>query len=98
MKAIIMKTDGTETEVMPKNGTDFKLDELQNIVKGKGPGGESDTITIVPLRDGRIMVANDEGKLIGLKHNSKASTLYLQAGGVSNIVGDVLVCDENMVR
>ena len=98
MKATWIKSSGNEEEVTPKNGRDFQLEELQDFVAGAGPGGFSDTITIVTLSDGRIMVANDEGKLIGLKHNSKGTQLYLQAGGVSDIVGNVLVCDKAMVR
>ena len=32
--ATLIKADGTRTEIQPKNGTDFKLEELQAYVDG----------------------------------------------------------------
>jgi hypothetical protein len=92
------KADGTVSEVAPKNGKDFQLDELQKLVDGEGPHGKSDTITIVTLPGNRIMVANDDGLIIGLAHNRNATELYLEAGGASPIVGNVLICPAHMVR
>jgi hypothetical protein len=43
-----IKVNGDITTVEPKNGTDFKLDELQKYVDGR--------IEIVPTKDGRIIV------------------------------------------
>ena len=82
--AKIIKADGTEIAVTPKNGKDFKLDELQPIVGGY--------IEIVYL-PGRFMVVNEEGKLMGLPINGKASFI---AG--ETIVGDVLVCDRKEIK
>lgn len=99
-KAYWIETDGTVSEVTPNNGTDFQLDELQGFVRGKGEGGESDTITIVYLPRERVMVANDDGRIIGLEHNSKATEEYHLAGGALHnpIVGNVLICPKAMVR
>ena len=52
--ATLIKADGTRTEIQPKNGTDFKLEELQAYVDGY--------IEIVNLRNGEILVINEDGK------------------------------------
>ena len=91
MKAKIYKADGTIIDnIVPENGTDFQLGELQKIVGGY--------IEIVSLLDNEIMVINEEGKLIDLPINEKATELYNEVDGFYDyIVGDVLVCDNNMV-
>lgn len=83
--AKIIYSDGREVAVKPKNGTDFSLEELQAIVGGY--------IEIIYVKGNDIMVLNEEGKLIGLPINGKASRM---AGEV--IVGNVLVCDTKMVK
>lgn len=50
--ATLIKADGTRTEIQPKNGTDFKLEELQEYVDGY--------IEIVNLRNGEILVINED--------------------------------------
>lgn len=90
MKAKIFKTNGEIIEVEPKNGTYFKLPELQKIVGGY--------IEIVNLTKDRIMVVNEEGKIYGLDINSAATELLVQNGGRDIVVGNVLVCDSNMVK
>ena len=52
--ATLLKSNGEETNVLPKNKTDFKLVELQNYVGG--------LIEIVKTNDGRTMVINEKGK------------------------------------
>ena len=81
----IIFTNGAELAVNPANGTDFELDVMQGIVGG--------LIEIVRLKDGYIMVCNEEGLLEGLEVNEKASKL---AG--YKIVGNVLVCPSSMVK
>lgn len=83
--ATIYKTDGTEENVQPKNGKDFKLEELQPVVEGY--------IEIVRLRDGRLMIVNEEGMLMKLPYNRIASQIARQP-----IVGNVLVCDEGQIK
>lgn len=88
--ATLYKTDGTEAEVTPKNGKDFKLAELSEFVEGY--------IEIVRLKGGKILVINEEGKLEGLKRNAKATELYRRAyGDVDVIVGNALYCDTDQV-
>lgn len=91
MKAKIYKADGTIIDnIVPENGTDFQLGELQKIVGGY--------IEIVGLLDNEIMVINEEGKLADLPINENATEIYNEFDGFYDyIVGDVLVCDSNMV-
>lgn len=83
--AKIYKTDGSEENIQPKNGKDFKLEELQPVVEGY--------IEIVRLRDGRLMIVNEEGMLMKLPYNRIASQIAGQP-----IVGNVLVCDEGQIK
>ena len=84
--AQIIKADGTKIDVTPKNGTDFQLSELQEVVGGY--------IEIVETIDKQIMVVNEEGKLIGLPFNEEATRLVRY----DVIVGDVLVCASSQVK
>ena len=84
--AQIIKADGTKIDVIPKNGTDFQLSELQEIVGGY--------IEIVFTKDDQLMVVNDEGKLNGLPINEEATKLV----GYDLIVGDVLVCASSQIK
>lgn len=83
--AKIVKTTGEIIEISPKNGTDFKYDELHSVVDGY--------IEIIHLPNREIMIVNEEGCLIGLDYNPIASYLAGQS-----IVGDVLVCKDNEVK
>ena len=89
-KAKLYKADGTILEVVPANGTDFQLDELQAMVDGY--------IEIVSAGNGKIMVIDDEGKLKGRQVNDAATMIFMQAGYYDTIVGDALVCDSEMVQ
>lgn len=65
--AEILYPDGRREITAPANGTNFTLAELQHIVEGY--------IEIVPTRDGRIMILNEEGKLLDLPRNEQATRL-----------------------
>ena len=56
--AQIIYADGRVTPFKPKNGTDFSLEELKEVVGGY--------IEIFDLHNGQILVVNVEGKLKGL--------------------------------
>lgn len=83
--AAFIKTNGEITNVTPKNGTDYKYEELKEFVGGY--------IEIVPINDHEIMVVNEEGKLNNLPVNHIASLLYMY----DTICGNVLVCDDSEV-
>src|SRR5712692_148041 len=73
--ATIYRPDGTNQEVQPANGRSFTLDELQLIV-GEGTDEGRGYIEIVPCKDRKhILVLNEEGKLLGLPINARASEL-----------------------
>jgi hypothetical protein len=87
--ARFIKSNGIDMELVPEKGTQFTLVELQDLVDG--------FIEIVPAKDGRLIVINEEGKLKNLPVNQKASLLYKHAPA-DFIVGDVLVCDKSEIR
>ncbi|HLZ64356.1 MAG TPA: DUF3846 domain-containing protein [Ktedonosporobacter sp.] len=64
---LILYPDGTSKQVSPANGDNFRLPELQAIVGGH--------IELINTRDGRLMVLNDEGKLLDLPRNEQATVL-----------------------
>ena len=91
----IYKTDGKVIATEPKNGKDYKLQELKDVVGGY--------IEIVPLCGGYIMVVNEEGKIHHLPYNQNATTILRRMAmhdGFRNdyICGDVLVCEKNQVQ
>ena len=89
--ANLYKTNGEVLEVIPKNGTDFSLEELQCFVGGY--------IELVNLNDDEIMIVNEEGKLDNLPYNQKATEhLLAKVNGFDVIVGDALVCKRKEVR
>lgn len=96
--AKIYKTNGEVIEVSPKNGKTFELEELQAIVEHKVDGVSYHYIEIINLRDGRLMVLNEEGKLIGCEMNNNATDIFVQCFGVfDTVVGNVLVCNDNEI-
>lgn len=80
--ATLLHTDGTATELAPRNGQRFTLAELQEVVGGY--------IEIVlrgrAIPRGSCLVVNEEGMLDGLPVNERASEMAGQT-----IVGNVLV-------
>ena len=74
--ATLIKVNG-ETETIE----DISLKSLQTLVGG--------FIEMYPCLDGKLMIMNEEGRLVGYKYNAKASKL----AGVT-IVGDVVVLDK----
>lgn len=89
-KAKLYKANGTILDVVPANGTDFQLEELQAMVDG--------LIEIVPAGNGKIMVIDDDGKGKHKPLNNEATKIFVQAGYHDIIVGDALVCDNEMVK
>ena len=88
--AYIIKTSGEIIETTPRNGNDFELDELQAIVGGY--------IEVLSLRDGRLIVCDEEGKLKGKERNNKATDIFQAAMPTNDfLVGDVLICKEDQI-
>lgn len=92
--AKILYVDGTSKTIKPKNGSNFELEELQNIVEG--------TIEIINLHDSDdILVINEVGKLVGLHKNYEATELAVKHESIfpsDYIVGTVLLCKSEEVK
>lgn len=88
--AYIYKSNGEVIETSPKNGKDFSLKELKDIVGGH--------IEVVNLGDD-YMVVNEEGKLLDLPLNLSATRIYQHFTRIGDyIVGDVLICEKFQIR
>ena len=78
-------------EVKPKSGKTFSLSELQGFVEGY--------IEIIDLRNGKIMVVNEEGKLKDLPFNHAATKIYAETYSNRDvIVGNALVCKSTEIK
>lgn len=84
-----MTVEGEMKPVSPKNGKDFDLNELQEIVGGR--------IEIIypKMMQGYILVIHEEGKLEGMAPNLIATGLF---GNEDVVVGDVLFCESDLVK
>lgn len=92
MDAILIKANDIASDITPKNGTDFKLDELHQAVDG--------FIDIIRITDNWIMVINDEGKFL-CEPNLAATLVALCYGAIAPddyVAGDVILCRSEMVK
>ena len=88
--AKIIYTDKEEEDYTPKNGKTFELDELQGIVGG--------WIEIIRLKDGRIIVIDEDGKSKDKAVNIQATNIMRRDHYTTDyIVGTAIVCDDDMV-
>lgn len=67
---------------------DTSLESLQKTVGG--------FIEIVPIKNGKYLVCNEEGKLQGLVLNEKATEIY--ESSYDCIVGDAVLCNQNEIN
>lgn len=92
MKGVVIKIDGSSSELAPANGRDFTLEELQAIVGGY--------IQIIDLNKYDIMVMDEDGKR-DKEENFLATFIAHRDGAImpcDHICGDVLVCAREMVK
>ena len=94
-RALLYKTDFSVEEIQPANGRYFKLEEMQKYVGG--------LIEIIPL-DGegledKLLVVNEEGKLVNLPFNLFATAEWEKYYGQTDYVsGDAIICDPKFIR
>ncbi len=89
--AKIIYTDKEAEDYTPKNGKTFELDELQGIVDGN--------FEIVRLRDGRIIIVDEDGKSKDKAVNIPATNILRRDHFTTDyIVGTAIVCDADMVE
>ena len=95
--ATLIRADGTTEVVKPAGGRKkFSLEEIQKMV-----GGYVD-IQKLPAPVGGKMAVNDEGKLVGLPMNARASEIWQSAYPIEEyplnndgaIAGDVVVFEK----
>ena len=83
--------------VTPKNGTDFTLEELYELL-------DTDLIEVVHLNASQveaeaIMIVDEEAKLKGKKFNALASIeFYSRSMPLQDIAGDAIICDPSMLK
>ena len=83
--ATLIRTNGEQEQIQPKNGTDFQLEELNAYIGG--------WIEIVRIGGGEILVVDEEGLCKELPINTTASIL---AG--YTIVGPAVRCKSSQVK
>ena len=89
--AKIIYTDKEAEDYTPKNGKTFELDEMQGIVGGY--------IEIINLKDGRMMIVDEEGKLNNKAVNIPATNILRRDHFTTDyIVGTAIVCDADMIE
>lgn len=78
----ILIKDGTMRPIAPMNGRDYTLWEMQNFVEGY----------IETLRVGKkILVVNEEGKVLGLPINKVATDIIVNDGYSDYICGPAML-------
>jgi len=79
--ANVLCADGTTYEQ-----TDLSMTALKKIV------GEN--LKSSPLAEGRLMLSNEDGKLLGLPFNNQATHLLHESGAEfwETVMGDVVIC------
>lgn len=88
-RAVLYRPDGTQQEVRPADGRRFTLAEAQRLVGG--------LVERLSLGRGRIMLINEEGKILGMAPNAPATRIAGPSLGAGDfIVGDALVCDRKL--
>ena len=95
MDALLIRANGEATFITPKNGKDFKLDELYKHIG-------CDCIEIVYPMSGEnnIIILDEEGKLKNKRINVAATELWFNDNTepFDFIVGDVIFCRTEMVK
>ncbi len=85
---ILYRTDGTQESLVPHDGVSYHLEELVKMVGG--------FIEVQKLLDGRWMVMHEEGLRMRLPINEVATVMAYHLEGP--ILGDVLVCDHDLIQ
>jgi len=89
VKGTVYKSNG-KIEDKSFSKKNITLKEMQEIVGGY--------IEFLYLKDNLVMVVNEEGKMIGLPFNARATELIKDNNINDIIVGDVLVINKNLIQ
>ena len=85
--AKLFKTDGSVVEIKPASGKRFSISEAQRYVGGY--------VGIVHLDNGERLLVNEDGYMIGLPRNEKATGVLGSIGSkemADPVVGDAILC------
>lgn len=82
--AILIKSDGKEIPVFPKNESVFKLREAQEVI-----GGD---VEILAIEIDSVMIIHKDCELIHLPLNRRATDITLQNNVFRCVAGDALIC------
>jgi hypothetical protein len=86
--ATLLRADGSaEESLLPSNGVNWNLSELQNLVGGY--------IEVLKTTDGKFLVVDEEGKLKRKALNIAATRIY-QHGRRDPVAGDAVVIDTRL--
>ena len=89
IKGTVYKSNG-KIEDKSFSKKNITLKDMQEVVGGN--------IEFLYLKDNLVMVVNEDGKMIGLPYNPKA-TLLVQENNINDIiVGDVLVVNQKLIK
>lgn len=99
MTPTLFKTDGTTEEIQPANGSDFTFEELYPIL-------ETNTLEILYLHDGTIMLMDEEGSLrespVTNKQATNIAVTAIQKSGrwyaIAPLLGPVIHCDSEFLK
>ena len=94
MKAKLLKASGEVIEIEPKNGTDFKLDELYKHLN-------CSLVEVINLKQDDIMVVDEEGKYTSNVVSVNATVLAQENRAIvfwDYVAGDTIVCNRKMIR
>ena len=83
--AVLIQANGGIKIAAPKNGRAFTIAEMQKLVGGY--------VEYLITMSGQVMVVAEEGRLMGLPENEKATLVY---GRGDFVVGNVLVGDKKL--
>src|SRR4029453_11773280 len=91
----LLKTDGTTSVIVPENGCDFQCKQLYEAIG-------CDLIEVVDLRDGTILIIDEEGKLKqDGEVNFLASFLAIKNKAIHEgdvIVGNAVLCCSGQLK
>lgn len=90
--ALLIKSDGSVKPIVPANGRDFTMEELQGYVEG--------LIQIIDLTSEAIMVVNEEGKGV-LPPNGMATVIAKASNAIfphDYIAGNAVMCHTDLVK
>lgn len=95
MKAKLLKVSGEVMEIEPKNGTDFKPDELYKHL-------QCSLVEVININQDDIMVVDEEGKWASNNVINVNATVLAQENRAivfwDYVVGNAIVCNRKMIR